>query len=141
MLRQALGSFPALPLAPRVPVVAFLTAFLSTPDASRGWALGDKCKLVSADGSAATYAHQELVGEEIQGNLNDGKLVAQLGIVMRDAVSATLTTDLVLKSIKFLVGADIHDAEDAVQVSMLRALEFERVATDLFSIFQCETPA
>lgn len=148
LLRMALGSFPAAPLAPELSPRMMLTAWLrqegqalSAMSYQRiGWSLGYNCKLIGEDEAVATYKSQSLVSQEIADNLEAGKHVKQLGVVIRENVSATITADLVFKSVRFLEDAGITDAEDIESQLALQALEIEIVARDLFALFQCEEP-
>jgi recombination associated protein RdgC len=154
MIRAALGSFPARFLSPQSIPRTLLTELLREhgPEvfglrpteqqfAKAGWSLGGNCKLKGEDESAVSYTHQSMYDTEIADNLEAGKHVKQLGVVIREHVQATITTDLVLKSIKFLDASGTADAEDHQQILALQALELEIVARDLFALFQCEEPS
>lgn len=101
-LRDALGSFPALPLVPATPPRTLLTRWLTSGDLPPGLTLGDECELRDpgpAGGAVVRCQHQDLAGEEIAGHLHSGKQVARLGLDWNGRVRFVLGDDLVLRKL------------------------------------------
>lgn len=117
-VRQALGSFPALPVNAEVAPRGVLTAWLAGEPLPEGLSLGDECELRDAADSGATVRcrGQELLGQEIAEHLEAGKQCTRLALVLDDRVSFVLGEDLVLRKVRFLDGAvdqlDGTDRED-----------------------------
>jgi recombination associated protein RdgC len=105
-LRNALGSFPALPLNAELSPRALLTGWIAGEPLPPGFALGDECELKDpVDGGAVVKCQrQELLGEEIRQHLESGKQVSRLALSFEEHVSFVLGEDLVLRKLKFLDG-------------------------------------
>ncbi|WP_346949631.1 recombination-associated protein RdgC, partial [Dyella sp.] len=104
-MREALGSFPAVPLAPEEGPRVLMTDWLATGNLPAGLALGDECELrdpATATGAIARCRRQELDSEEMKEHLRNGKQVFQLGLVFDDRMSFVLGEDLVVRKLKFL---------------------------------------
>ena len=106
-IRNALGSFPALPLNAEVAPRAVLTGWIAGEPLPEGLSLGEECELRDAiDGGAVVRCqHQDLAVEEIGKHLEAGKQVTRLALVLDDHVSFVLGEDLVVRKLKFLEGA------------------------------------
>jgi recombination associated protein RdgC len=82
-LRQALESFPALPLAGTETPRAVLTDWLTRGKLPAGLALGDECELRdpgAVGGAVVRCRRQDLASNEIQEHLRSGKQVFLLGL-------------------------------------------------------------
>ena len=106
-IRNALGSFPALPLNAEVAPRAILTGWIAGEPLPEGLTLGDECELKDAadKGAVVKCQRQELTGEEIGKHLEAGKQVTRLALTLDDHVSFVLGEDLVLRKFKLLDGA------------------------------------
>lgn len=106
-IRNALGSFPALPLNSEAAPRAVLTGWIAGEPLPEGFTLGDECELKDAADSGAVVKcqRQELTGEEIGKHLEAGKQVTRLALTLDDHVSFVLGEDLVLRKFKLLDGA------------------------------------
>jgi recombination associated protein RdgC len=104
-LREALGSFPAVPLAPEEGPRVLLTDWLANGTLPAGLSLGDVVELRdpgSTTGAIARCRRQDLESEEIKEHLRNGKQVFQLGLVFDDRLSFVLGEDLVVRHLKLL---------------------------------------
>ena len=104
-IREALGSFPAVPLAPEQSPRQLMTDWLSGGELPGGLALGDECELrdpANGGGAVVRCRHQELESDEVREHLRNGKQVFQLGLVFDDRISLVLGEDLVIRKLKFL---------------------------------------
>ena len=106
-VRQALGSFPALPLNAEVAPRSILTGWIAGDPLPDGLSLGDECELRDPvdHGAVIKCQHQELQSDEIAKHLEAGKQVTRLALTLDDHVSFVLGEDLVIRKLKFLDGA------------------------------------
>ena len=149
-LREALGSFPAVPLAPEEGPRVLMTDWLANGSLPAGLALGDECELrdpATATGAIARCRRQDLDADEIKEHLRHGKQVFQLGLVFEERMSFVLGEDLVLRKLKFLdvVLDELADSpEDAVADLHARfavlTLELERLLAQLETWFGLPRP-
>lgn len=103
-LREALGSFPALPVNAESSPRALMTGWLAGEPLPDGFELGDECELrdpVDA-GAIVKCRRQELDSEEVREHLKVGKQCFQLGLVFSGRLSFVLGEDLVVRKLKFL---------------------------------------
>lgn len=106
-IREALGSFPALPINAEVAPRAVMTGWIAGDALPEGMSLGDECELRDPVDSGAVVKVQrmELAGEEIDTHLEAGKQVARLALMLDDHAGFVLGEDLVLRKFKLLDGA------------------------------------
>jgi recombination associated protein RdgC len=106
-LREAMGSFPAVPVNAEVAPRSVLTGWLAGERLPEGLVLGDECELRDPvdRGAVVKAQRQELGAEEIAKHLEAGKQCARLALVLDDHLSFVLGDDLVVRKLKFLDGA------------------------------------
>lgn len=106
-LRQALGSFPALPVNAEVAPRSVLTGWLGGDPLPEGLTLGDECELRDPvdKGAVVKASRQELGAEEIAKHLEAGKQCTKLALTLEDHLNFVLGDDLVVRKLKFLDGA------------------------------------
>jgi recombination associated protein RdgC len=106
-VRQALGSFPALPLNAEVAPRSILTGWIAGDPLPDGLSLGDECELRDPvdHGAVIKCQHQELQSDEIAKHLEAGKQVTRLALTLDDHLGFVLGEDLVIRKLKFLDGA------------------------------------
>ena len=143
-LRQALGSFPALPLNAEVSPRALMTGWISGEPLPEGFALGDEAELKDpVDGGAVVKCQrQELIGDEIRQHLESGKQVSRLALTFDDHVGFVLGEDLVLRKFKLLDGA--VDQLESTERDDLRAeldARFALLAGEVKRLFSVLEPA
>ena len=141
-IREALGSFPALPINAEVAPRAVMTGWIAGDALPEGMSLGDECELRDPADSGAVVKVQrmELAGEEIDTHLEAGKQVARLALMLDDHAGFVLGEDLVLRKFKLLDGAveQLESSErDDIRAELdarfaLMAGEFKR----LFSVLE-----
>lgn len=102
-VRDALGRFPATPMAPEESPRTLMTAWLVDGSLPEGLALGEECELrdPAEAGAVVRCRRQDLESDEMREHLKAGKQVFQLGLVFDDRVSFVLGEDLVLRKLKF----------------------------------------
>lgn len=145
-VREALGSFPALPINAEIAPRAVLTGWIAGDVLPDGLALGDECELRDPADSGAVVKIQrmELAGEEIETHLEAGKQVTRLALVLDDHAGFVLGDDLVLRKFKLLDGAveQLESSErDDIRAELdarfaLMAGEFKRLFPVLEAAFK-----
>ena len=151
LVREALGSFPAVPLAPEEGPRVLMTDWLANGNLPEGLALGDECELrdpATATGARWKGRAADLEGEEVKEHLRNGKQVFQLGLVFGDRISFVLGEDLTVRKLKFLdvvmdeLGDSFEDAEsEATATFALFTLELERLLAKLQEWFRIPRPS
>ncbi len=148
-LREALGSFPAQPLAATQTPRALMTDWLADGKLPSGLAMGDECELRDPAGGAVIRCRkQELESSEVRAHLKRGKQVFQLGVRFEDRMDFVLGEDLVIRKLRFLdVVQDSLDADgrESAEAELdarfaLMALELERLFAGLQQWFGLERP-
>lgn len=125
-IREALGSFPALPVNAEGSPRLLMTGWLAGEALPDGFALGDECELRDPVDSGAIIKcrRQELGAAEIHKHLEAGKQCFQLGLVFADRLSFVLGEDMVIRKLKFL-----ESATEALESDDRPSLEAEVDAT------------
>ncbi len=136
-IREALGSFPAVPMAPEEAPRVLMTDWLANGNLPDGLALGDECELrdpASATGAISRNTRQELDSEEIKEHLRNGKMVFKLGLTFDERLSFVLGEDMVVRKLRFLdvvieeLGDSAESAEQAADAEFaLMSLELRRL--------------
>ncbi|MDH5835040.1 recombination-associated protein RdgC [Luteimonas kalidii] len=140
-IRNALGSFPALPLNAEVAPRNVLTGWIAGDPLPEGLSLGEECELKdpAEHGAVVKCQRQELQSDEITKHLESGKQVTRLALTLDDHVSFVLGEDLVVRKFKLLDGAvdqlestDREDLRAELDARFaLMAAEFSRLFTVL----------
>lgn len=106
-VRQAMGSFPALPLNAEVAPRGVLTGWIAGEPLPDGLSLGEDCEFRSAgdDGARVTIRSLDMASEEVTQHLEAGMQCTRLALVLDDHVSFELGEDLVVRKLRFLDGA------------------------------------
>ena len=150
-MRLALGSFPAVPLAPEEGPRVLMTDWLANGKLPEGLALGDECELrdpATATGGRWKGRNVDLGAEEVKEHLRNGKQVFLLGLTFDDRISFVLGEDLIIRKLKFLdvvmdgLGDSQQDAHSEMDASFaLLTLELDRLLDKLESWFGLPRPA
>jgi len=103
-LREALGSFPAVPVNAETSPRALMTSWIAGEPLPEGFVLGDECELRDPVDSGAIIKcrRQELDADEVREHLKCGKQAFQVALVFEDRLSFVLGEDLVIRKLKFL---------------------------------------
>ena len=149
-IREALGSFPAVPIAPEVSPRILLTHWVSTGELPVGFTLGDEIELrdpATASGAIARCRRQDLDTDEVREHLRTGKQVYKIGLVFDNRISFVLGEDLVVRKVKFtdVVLDEQADAPESMAAEMdanfaLMTLEYERLLARLSALFMLPRP-
>ena len=132
LLRQMLGTFPAIPPRPNRPVAHLLTQWVEANDPPEGFTLGQECELRDPEDTQSVIRcrGQDLASEEIQTHLRAGKQVVKVGCEWAGHISFVLQDDLSLKRVS-LTDALVEDAVDAGIEDPVARLEAEFALTAL----------
>lgn len=132
-LREALGSFPVIPLAPDNPPRMLMTEWLAHGRLPVGLSLGDECELrESASRATIICRQQELESGEVHQHLKQGKQAFRLGLQLGDRASFALGEDLVIRKLRFLDAVqDSLDAEDRDSIYAEMGARFALMAREL----------
>lgn len=122
MLRQVLGSFPAVPLACRERPGTIMTQWLGESGPPLGITLESECELRSGgeDGGLIRCRRHDLGAPEIQNHLEAGKEVAKLAFSWNDRLSLVLDQELGIRRLKFLDLVQEEAAEQEVEDAAAR---------------------
>ncbi len=125
-IREALGSFPALPVNAESSVRALMTGWLAGEPLPKDFMLGEECELRDPvdSGAIVKCRRQELDSEEIREHLKVGKQCFQLELVFAERLSFVLGEDLVVRKLKFL-----ETATESLEKDDRQSLEAELDAT------------
>jgi recombination associated protein RdgC len=147
-LREALGSVPALPLAPGEPPRALLTDWLAHQRLPDGFQFGDECELREpAGGAVMRCRRQELESGELAQHLRNGKQVFKLGLEFDGRVSFVLHEDLTIHKLRFLdvaldsLGDSESPKEELDARFALMSGELRRLLDRLSDVFNLADPS
>lgn len=103
VIREAIGSFPAVPANAEGAPRALLTSWIAGEALPEGFALGDECELIDpVDGGAVIKCRrQDLETDEIREHLKTGKQAIRVSLVFDDRLSFVMGDDLVIRKLKF----------------------------------------
>jgi recombination associated protein RdgC len=102
-VREALGSFPATPVAAQTSARLVLTAWLAGEALPDDFTLGDEVELrdPADDGAVVRCRRQDLSADEIREHINAGKQVTQLAVNFEDRLQFVLSEDLTIRKLRF----------------------------------------
>ena len=117
-LREALGSFKAVPLTPLKPPREVLTGWLMGGEIPDDIEVGEECDLSSLDeGRSVKFKHQDLWIKEVSRHIDSGLQVAKLAITWKDSIECLIDDQFNFKRIRYgsdiTVQADDHDSATA----------------------------
>lgn len=127
MVRQALGSFPALPVAYNEPLSEQMTAWLEDQSTvPEKWLVGDNCHLAdpSEKSISVRCSGLDLSSEEVLAHISQGMKVKSVALSFDGRLGFSMAEDGVIKSIKMLEGVepepgDSPEAEYDASILML----------------------
>jgi recombination associated protein RdgC len=144
LLRESIGSLPAVPLSSRDEPVKMMTHWVTELDIPKPFALGGECELQDPlnNQNKIRARNQELTNGELNVHLEAGKLVNQLMVNWNESISGLICEDLAIKRLKF---EDVlteqtgeSDGDDAAEFDAnftLMAMEINKFLRDLTSAF------
>jgi len=104
LLREMLGSLPAVPVAVMQAPASVLTQWVNGQSIASNFVLEDQCELrdPSQEGSVVRCTKQDLLTDEIQNHLKAGKQVTKLAVEWNEHLTCILSDDLSIKRLRFL---------------------------------------
>lgn len=119
-LREALGSFRAVPLTPLKAPRDVLTDWLKGGEIPDDIEVGEECDLSSLDeGRSVKFKHQDLWIKEVSRHIDSGLQVAKLAITWKDSIECLIDDQFNFKRIRYgndiTVQADDHDSATAAE--------------------------
>lgn len=137
-VREALGSFPARPLATESSATLLMSEWLISGELPRGFELGDEVELKdpSDNTSVLRGRHHDLSAEEIREHARCGKQVTQLGLIFEGRIGFVLDAKLKLRKVSFLdIVADKLDAQDCADPDQILDATFALMSLELRRLF------
>ncbi len=137
-VREALGRFPATPMAPEESPRALMTDWLISGKLPNGLVLGEDCELrdPAEAGAIVRCRRQDLESDEVREHLKSGKQVFQLGLVFDDRMSFVLGEDLVVRRLRFLdVVLDQMDKDNTESARAELDASFALMTLELRNLF------
>jgi recombination associated protein RdgC len=137
-VREALGSFPARPLATEASLTLLMSAWLISGELPRGFELGDEIELKdpSDNSSVLRGRHHDLTAESIREHARCGNQVTQLGLIFEGRIDFVLDARLKLRKVSFLdIVADKLDAQDGADPDQILDAEFALMSLELRRLF------
>lgn len=121
LIREAIGSFPAMIPQINISPAICMTMWLRGRTLPDNFLLGGDCELTEpgADGGKVRCRGVDLFGEEIEAHINAGRQVSLLRVTWQKSLSVLIKDQANLKSIKFsdALLAEAHDeAEDDISL-------------------------
>lgn len=103
MIRKSIGSLPVVPLTVQDPIELTLTEWVRSGQLPKGFVFGEQSemKAILEEGGIAKYSKQDLVSDEIQSNIEAGKLVTRLSLNYEDRITFCINDSFILSKIKF----------------------------------------
>ena len=116
-LREALGRFPATPMAPADSPRTLMTDWLVGGKLPQGLSWGDECELrdPAEAGAVVRCRRQDLESDEVREHLKSGKQVFQLGLELDGRMAFVLGEDLTIRKFRFLDIVLDEIGEDAAE--------------------------
>jgi recombination associated protein RdgC len=149
-LRESIGTFPAVPMAPEESPRTLMTDWVVHGKLPSGLVLGDECELrdPAESGAIVRCRRQDLETDEVREHLKSGKQVFQLSLTFDDRIGFVLGEDLALRKVRLLdhvveelgdSGRDSANAEVDSRFALM-TLEFERLLVKLEEWFGLPRP-
>lgn len=120
-------TLPVTPAIVKQSPTSTMTEWVKSGFPPAPFTLGESVELISQDDdkSTAKFARHELSSDEVQANIEAGKVVSKLALVWDEKISFTLSSDLVISKVKFLdVLQDSMKDEDPQSVAEKLDIEF-----------------
>lgn len=101
-LREAVGSFPCVPLNPTQPPPSVMTSWLRDNTISAGLELGEECELTAPkDGRIIRCKNQDLTADEVLSHINTGMVVNKIAVIWKEGVQLIIDDQFAFKRLKF----------------------------------------
>lgn len=138
-VREAVGSFPARPLAIEASLALLMSHWLEESKLPAGFEFGHRCKLLDAcdQSSCVTIAGGDLTEDAVREHVRRGFQVQQLELIFEQRIAFTLDSRMKLRRLQFLdVIANQLDAQDGADPDMLIEAEMSLMQLELRNLLQ-----
>lgn len=141
LLREAIGSFPARPLATDFSLSLLMSEWLISGKLPDGFEFGDDVELKDPSdvSSVVRGRHQDLSAEEIREHARCGKQVTQLGLIFDGRISFVLDAKLKIRKLQFFDAViDLIDSghyDEGADPNARLDAEFWLMSTELARLF------
>jgi len=138
VVREALGSFPARPLATQVSLPLLMSEWLVSGQTPEGFELGDECELKDPSDTASLVRcrNHDLGADEVREHARRGKQVTQLGLIFEQRIGLVLDANAKLRKLEFLdVIADKLDGQDGGDPAQILDAEFTLMTLELRRLY------
>lgn len=138
VVREALGSFPARPLATQASLPLLMSEWLISGQTPEGFELGDECELKDPSDTASVVRcrRHDLSADEVREHARRGKQVTQLGLVYDSRIAFVLDSGAKLRKLEFLdVIADKLDGQDGGDPEQVLDAEFTLMTLELRRLY------
>jgi len=114
-LREALGSFPAIPLEPEESTRALFTHWMNTGEHPGDIQFGDECELREPSEAGGKWVGRkvDLQSDEVREHLRSGMQAVNIGLVLDECMGFTLSEDLTVRKLKLLVESEVDGQTNA----------------------------
>jgi len=104
LLRETLGTLPAIPATVLSAPASILTNWLNGLNVPANYVIEDQCELrdPNAEGAIIRCTKQDLLSDEIQVHLKAGKQATKLAIAWNEHLTCVLCDDLSIKRLRFM---------------------------------------
>ena len=133
LLRETLGTLPAIPPNVNSAPASILTNWLNGLAVPANYAIEDQCELrdPSAEGAVIRCTKQDLLSDEIQVHLKAGKQVTKLAIEWHEHLTCVLCDDLSIKRLRFLDIIQETAADEAIDEASRFDADFALMTLEL----------
>lgn len=135
-LRNALGTFPCVPMCPEESPRALFTDWVIRGKLPAGLALADSVVLRDPveNGACVRCQHQDLATDEVREHLMAGKRVFEIALSYNDRISFTLNESLVVRKFRMLDGA--LDEIEETERELYETASFLLMAAEITSLVE-----
>lgn len=137
-VREAIGSFPARPLATETSISLLMTEWLISGKLPEGFELGEECELKdpSDQASVVRCRNHDLTADEVREHARCGKQVTQLALIFDQRIGFVLDSKAKLRKLDFLdIIADQLDAQDGADQDQIIDAEFVLMTLELRRLY------
>lgn len=137
-VRDALGTFPARPLATEASLSLLMSEWLVSGSLPAGFELGDEVQMKDPSGPSSTIrcTDLELGADEIREHARCGMQVTQLGLIFDGRIGFVLDTQMRLRKLSFFdVVAEQLDAQDGADPDQILDAEFALMSWELRRLY------
>ncbi len=133
LLRETLGTLPAIPATVLSAPASILTNWLNGLNVPANYVIEDQCELrdPNAEGAVIRCTKQDLLSDEIQVHLKAGKQATKLAIEWNEHLTCVLCDDLSIKRLRFMDILQEASADEGIDEASRFDADFALMALEL----------